>query len=99
MRPVKVCYAPRAHKDLVEIHAWLSERSANVAAAVLAAVRSTADLIGEYPQIGRATDIDGVKVLPVVRYPYLVYYTVEADEVVIIHVRHGARTSPDLGDL
>lgn len=96
---MKVSYAPRAHKDLFEIHFWLSERSAGAAAAVISAIRGTADVIGEYPRIGRATDIEGVKLLPVVRYPYLVYYTVEADEVVIVHVRHGARALPNPDDL
>jgi plasmid stabilization system protein ParE len=36
----------------------------------------------------------GVRRIPAGRYPYLVYYTVEANEVVILHVRHGARRSP-----
>jgi plasmid stabilization system protein ParE len=31
---------------------------------------------------------------PVPSYPYLIFYTVEADEVVILHVRHGARLKP-----
>ena len=99
MRPVKLTYAPRARTDLDEIHSWLSERSLVAASSVLRAIRGTAELIGEYPQIGRATDIEGVKVLPVIRYPYLVYYTVEAGEVVIVHVRHGARSLPRGGDI
>jgi toxin ParE1/3/4 len=56
-------------------------------------------LIGEYPRIGRVTDIEGVKLLPVIQYPYLVYYTLEDNEVVIVHVRHGARDLPEQGDL
>ena len=36
----------------------------------------------------------GVRRIPAGRYPYLVYYTVEAEEVVILHVRHGARRWP-----
>jgi toxin ParE1/3/4 len=70
---VKVSFAPRARNDIADIHAWLSERSVTVTVAVISAIRSSADLIGEYPGIGRATNIDGVKALPVVRYPYLVY--------------------------
>ncbi|MEQ1672783.1 MAG: type II toxin-antitoxin system RelE/ParE family toxin [Hyphomicrobium sp.] len=95
---MKVSYAPRARDDLSEIHGWLSERSTQAATTVISAIRDTARLIGEYPGIGRSTDIDDVKVLPVVRYPYLVYHTVQPNEVVIVHVRHGSRAGPELGE-
>jgi toxin ParE1/3/4 len=96
---VKVGFAPRARNDISDIQAWLSERSATGATTVISAIRSTADIIGEYPGIGRSTNIDGIKVLPVVRYPCLVYYTLEPDEVVVVHIRHGARALPRPEDI
>ena len=33
----------------------------------------------------------GVRRLPLGNYPYVIFYTVEADEVVILRIRHGAR--------
>jgi plasmid stabilization system protein ParE len=33
--------------------------------------------------------------LALTRYPYLVFYAVVADDVVILHVRHGAREPID----
>jgi hypothetical protein len=33
-------------------------------------------------------------VIGVVRYPYLVYFTVGPDEVIILHIRHMARNAP-----
>jgi toxin ParE1/3/4 len=33
----------------------------------------------------------GIRMLRVGPYPYLVYWTIEGDEVQIIHIRHGAR--------
>jgi toxin ParE1/3/4 len=76
---LKVSFAPRARNDIARIHLWLSERSPISAVAVISAIRSTAELVGEYPHIGRASDIEGVKSLPVVRFPYIVYYTLEPD--------------------
>jgi plasmid stabilization system protein ParE len=32
------------------------------------------------------------------RYPYIVYYRVQNDEVVIVHIRHGARKPWTGGD-
>jgi toxin ParE1/3/4 len=94
VRVVNLSYAPRAQIDISEIHDWLSKRSSVAASQVVAEIRSTAELIREYPGIGRSTTITGAKVLPVVHYPYLVYYTVEPEAVSIIHVRHAARDDP-----
>lgn len=99
MRPVKVRFTPRARDDISEIHDWLAERSSSGAIAVVQAIRSSAALIGDYPAIGRATNYEGVKVLAVMRYPYLVYYTIDAGEAVVVHIRHGARDKPSTGDL
>lgn len=87
-------YSPRAQIDISEIHDWLNARSAAAASNVVAEIRSTAELIRQYPGIGRSTNITGAKVLPVAHYPYLVYYAVELEEVSIIHVRHAARDNP-----
>jgi plasmid stabilization system protein ParE len=40
-----------------------------------------------------------VRVLPVGRYPYLVFYTLRDDEIVILHIRHGARAPIDPSEL
>ena len=84
---MKLTYSPRARRNIREIHDWFADRSAKGAKAVVKAIRTTAELIGEYPKIGRVSDIEGVRVLPVVKYPYLVYYMIGTDEVVIAHVR------------
>ncbi|WP_346771356.1 type II toxin-antitoxin system RelE/ParE family toxin [Bradyrhizobium sp. 192] len=46
-----------------------------------------------FPEVGHLTDEPGVRMFPTVRYPYLIFYTVNpADaEIVILHVRHGAQ--------
>jgi plasmid stabilization system protein ParE len=57
-------------------------------------IRSTCRLLASYPRVGRPTNIREVRVLPVGRYPYVVYHTINATELVILHVRHGARAAP-----
>jgi len=34
-------------------------------------------------------------VLPVLRYPYLIFYTVTNEAVVVLHIRHAARAPAD----
>jgi plasmid stabilization system protein ParE len=43
-----------------------------------------------------ATKEEGVRIMPVVRYPFLIFYAVSnrTDEVVILRIRHAARQRP-----
>jgi plasmid stabilization system protein ParE len=41
----------------------------------------------------------GVRVFPIVPFPYLIYYRVSDDALEIVHVRHGRRDAPKPGDL
>ncbi len=92
---MNVVYAPRAFRDLESIAAYLIERSPSGAANVLAAIKSTIDTLSFFPQIGRVVDDAGHRRLPVPRYPYLVYYRIAADELLILHIRHGSRRPID----
>ena len=50
------------------------------------------------PFIGVVTTNPQIRILPPTRYPYRVYYTVQGNDVVILHIRHTARSTPeDLG--
>jgi toxin ParE1/3/4 len=82
--------------ELDEIFAYIYERNRSAAAAVVDRIEQLASLIGELPFLGHLTDEEGVRMMPVVRYPFLIFYTVNetGDEVVILHVRHAARLRP-----
>jgi plasmid stabilization system protein ParE len=63
-------------------------------------IRKTIQLIAEFPGAGRGLDQrPAVRVMPIGRYPYLVFYTLRDDEIVVLHIRHGARASVDPGKL
>jgi len=36
----------------------------------------------------------GIRRVPLLRYPYIVFYKVIADEVIVLRVVHGARKEP-----
>ena len=89
---MNVRYSPRATADLVAIADYLTERNRLAARAVEAAIRNTVDLLSEFPGSGRmVTQHSNVRVMPVPRYPYLVFYRGGADGVLVLHIRHGAR--------
>jgi plasmid stabilization system protein ParE len=86
-----VRYTRRAQNDLEKILKYLDERSPQGARNVKVALRRTIDTIVRHPDIGHATGRDAARGVPVGRYPYLVYWTVEGDEVRLVHIRHAAR--------
>jgi addiction module RelE/StbE family toxin len=92
---MKVRYSETALRELDEIFAYIYERNRS-AAAVVDRIQQLTSLIGEVPLIGHLTDEQGVRMMPVVRYPFLIFYTLDdqANEVVILHVRHAARLRP-----
>lgn len=91
---MKVRYSETALRELDEIFAYIYERNRSAAAAVVDRVDRVAALLEEFPFAGHTTDEPGVRIMPLVRYPYLVFYAVNGEEIVILHVRHGARLRP-----
>ncbi len=96
---MRVRLASRAVRDLEDIRAYLVERSPVGAEQVRQHIAATIDRLGDFPLLGRATDEPGVRVLPLTRYPYLIFYAVLADTVAILHIRHGAREPLDPSEL
>jgi addiction module RelE/StbE family toxin len=92
---MKVVYAPRALRDLHEIAAYLSKHTPSGTANVLAAIKSSIDTLSFFPQIGRVVDEAGHRRVPVVRYPYVIFYRISDDELFILHIRHMSRRPID----
>lgn len=91
---MKVRYSAAASADLTEILAYIAEDNPAGAAAVLQRVKAVVARLALFPGTGRRSDIGGVWIAPLVRFPCSIYYTVENGEVLILHIRHGARLAP-----
>jgi toxin ParE1/3/4 len=78
------------------IFAYIYEHNRSAAVAVVERIEGLATLLEEFPLIGHITDEAEVRVLSVVRYPFLIFYAIDAanDEIVILHVRHTAQERP-----
>jgi toxin ParE1/3/4 len=94
---MRVRYTPRARSDLRSILQYIDDRSPRGATSVKRAIQTTVGLIGEFPESGRFSGEDGSRVLPAGRYPYLIYWTIEAGEVWLVHIRN-ARRRPWAGE-
>jgi toxin ParE1/3/4 len=62
---------------------------------VIAAIKSSIDTLSFFPQIGRLVDEAGHRRVPVVRYPYAIFYRISGDQLFILHIRHTSRRPID----
>ncbi|MGQ0592417.1 MAG: type II toxin-antitoxin system RelE/ParE family toxin [Gammaproteobacteria bacterium] len=94
---MKVRYSKRAVDDLIAVADYIRQHNPSAAEAVEKPIRASIARLSIFPFIGRATDDSVIRVLPITRYPYLVFYQVLGEEIVIHHIRHGrrARIDPD----
>jgi len=90
---MKLRFTPRATEDLVAIADFIFARNPSAALLVRAAIYETLQNLTLYPKIGRQQKTSGVRKVVTRKYAYLIYYTVdtEADEIVILNVKHPAR--------
>jgi toxin ParE1/3/4 len=91
---MRVVYARSAIADVEQISTYIRERNPRAAAAVADAIEATVARIGMFPLSASACDEPGVRMAPAGRYPYLVFYTVTGDEVMILRIMHAARLRP-----
>jgi len=80
---------PTALVQLDNIFAYIAVHSQPSAHPVIARIKGSIDQLADFPYSGRASEIADIRELPIVRYPYIVFYAVDepADEVLILRVR------------
>jgi toxin ParE1/3/4 len=95
---MKVRWSQTALAQLDDIFLYIYERNRSAAISVTERVEELALLLGEFPFMGHLTDETDVRILPVVRYPFAIFYAIDgaAGDVVILHVRHTAQEPPQI---
>ena len=89
---MRIEYTRRAVADLHKVAAESAAFGAEVAIALEARIRELVARIAANPEIGaRVAERPGIRVVPLIRYPFKVFYRILDDGVRILHVRHTAR--------
>lgn len=91
---MKVRYTRTALDELNEIFAYLADRNIAAASLIVTRVETLVGFLADFPYMAQETEMTGVRRLPLGVYPYNIFYVAEDDEIVILHIRHGARRFP-----
>jgi plasmid stabilization system protein ParE len=89
---MRVEYSNRAVADLRKVSADSRSFGEDVGAAVEARIHEIIRHIADYPEAAALVeDRPGMRVIPLIRYPYKIFYRILEDRVRILHIRHTAR--------
>ena len=91
---MRVVYTQAALFDLENILSGLNAVNPLAAAAVERSISAAVARVAIWPRSARAvTQWSGgnVRVVPLVRFPYLIFYQIRQQRIEILHVRHTSR--------
>ena len=88
---MRLRYTRPALADLESILDYVALHSPQGAARVHARIQTVIDLLLTHPHIGVQTDDPSVRRINASPYPYLIFYEISGEEIVIHAIRHGAR--------
>jgi len=88
---VNIRYTLPALADLDSILTYISATSPRGATRAQKRIQDVISLLLAHPEIGLRTDNPGIRRLTTTPYPFLIFYEVGSQEIIIHAVRHGAR--------
>lgn len=91
-------FTPAALADLDETLTELTTRPPQAARGLQLRLDALAQLLSQYPQAGRATDVENLRRIPVAPFPYVLFYRPLTDAVLVIAIRHTARDPASMPD-
>jgi plasmid stabilization system protein ParE len=85
---MKVRYTPRAFAERERIFSYLNERSPQAARRVVGRIIRRIRALEHNPYSGRRTDRGDLYTFWVAATTYRVYYRVQDNEIITLHIRH-----------
>lgn len=92
---MKLRYTSRAKTDFEEIHDYIAQENPRAAKRALVIVRKAGEGWLLNPLLGRPGRISGTRELSIGRFPFMLAYRVDANEVQILSVIYTARMRPE----
>jgi toxin ParE1/3/4 len=89
---MKVVYTTEALADLDGIFDYIANHYPAISGAFENRLHGVIARIARWPESAQeVSDRPGVRVAPLVRYPYKVFYQVSGDRIEVLYIHHAAR--------
>jgi plasmid stabilization system protein ParE len=89
---MRVVYTTEALSDLDGIFDYIANHYPAISDAFQNRLHAVLARVARWPESAQeVSERPGVRVAPLIRYPYKVFYRVSGDTVEILHVHHAAR--------
>lgn len=88
---MKLHYTPAAVAELAEVLDYIAKRSPQAARRIQVRLQAISLLLLQHPRAGQPQRRGRLRRILVYPYPYLIFYQILDDEIVIHGVRHAAR--------
>jgi toxin ParE1/3/4 len=89
---MKAVFTDAALSDLDEILAYTATEYPSLVAPVEQRIRDVVARVETWPLSARLLeDPAGIHVVPLIRHPFKIFYRVEQDQILILHIHHAAR--------
>jgi plasmid stabilization system protein ParE len=93
---MKAVFTAAALADLEYVVAYTKQNFPGSTAPLERRIRDVVSRIEMWPHSGRqVAERPGVHVVPLIRYPFRIFYTLSGGEIHILHIHHAARSSDE----
>lgn len=91
---MQVSWTAEAVRDLNSARAYIARDNPTAASHLAGRIRDAGQMLERFPILGRASDLEDTRELPIGGTPYVLVYRVGPNLVQILRVIHGARLWP-----
>jgi plasmid stabilization system protein ParE len=93
---MKVVFTEAALADLDDILSFIASHYPTLATPIEERIRAVIARVAKWPQSARVIEErPGVRVVPLVRYPYKVFYRIVDETIEILHIHHTSRQTTE----
>ena len=92
---MKLRYTDYARDNLVKIRSYIAQHNPQAANRVINHIHQQAQLLSDYPSLGKQGRCEGTRELVISLYPYIVAYRVYSEEVQILAIIHTSTFWPE----
>jgi toxin ParE1/3/4 len=93
---MRVVFTSAALADLDELLSYTAVNYPDVVPALERRIRAVLERIEQWPESARqVSGRAGVRVIPLIRYPYRIFYQIVGNSIVVLHIHHAARDEPE----